>query len=181
MESIINKFEEVLSLKKQGNCVESLINSLNKKLKLNTIDPTDEWLRVQQNYSKLIHLSQILNESRELLDDKFLRLFSLFLDKLDNINKYYLSEISFDTSNKECYVYKVDINVINDAIVKVQYNLEASLNTNDDFSKLYYITQAYEFIIFIVENSSNTRNTIYIDTEFVEIFKPYKKRKLNLS
>ncbi len=63
------------------------------KIKEDTEDFVEEWEILFENYSKLNYLLKLINFHQIFQKTKFNECLSLFLEKIDKINQYYLIEI----------------------------------------------------------------------------------------
>ena len=159
---IINLFKKLPITEKEHNFeLDSLISKINK------IEIEDsnviEFGKLVTNYDKLKEFKTFKNLKT------FEKEFLIFMEKIDSLNQYYIKNIDF-TSNSEKNTDDQIINVhdlssINDISKNVELLIINSLNSNDPFTKLDLVIQAYSDIIYIVnyynpnKNTNNTNNT----------------------
>ena len=125
MDEIIKQFENLLHNTEPD--IDLLI------LQIKNIEIDNEWKKMKTNYFQLKHFEMLIkNMNQEYFEKNILKAFNLFLDKIDSMNQYYLSQINFDTD-----------------IVVLEY-LEKSLNANDPLKKLEYSLHAYSDIFDII-------------------------------
>ena len=127
MDEIIKQFEKLSQNTSTKPDIDLLISQINN------IEIDNEWKKMKTNYNQLRHFEKLIkNMNQEYFEKNILKAFVLFLEKIDSINQYYLSEINFDTD-----------------LIVLEY-LEKSLNTNDPFKKLEYSLHAYSDIFDII-------------------------------
>ena len=132
--------------------------------KITITDYDEEWNTLTENYSKLKHISRLINYHK-ISTLKFGECLNLFLNDLDKINQYYLKELNWD-DNEDVFFDKTS---------EVKNLLETSLNMFDPYKKLEIIIKAYFIFLPIVEFFRNEKFVENItDQRFLQTF---KKRK----
>ena len=119
-----------------NDSLDSVINQFNS---LKTSDPDLEWEILCKNYSKMRYLKHTLDKHHLNLEthEKFNISLSIYMEKLDKQNQYYLREIDWEKSeNHESKLIK-------------RY-LESSLNLSGT-EKLKEILMGYHLLVHVVE------------------------------
>jgi hypothetical protein len=146
------------------NDIQSFDNSLDciiDKMNSTTIEKNDaEWDILSSNYSKLLYIRELIINTPNT--EKFIRTMRLFLEKIDKINYYYLTEINWDHVYNDDTDYKCS---------EIKLLLEKSLYIPDIYDKLDLILRSYKILIPIVEYYRNEKyNNIIDDEDFLEQF-----------
>jgi hypothetical protein len=147
MDDIINRFEKLSTNKDE---IDDLI------IKISNIDIYQdlEWNKLQKNYSRLKHFKKIVKDCTD-----FQKPFLAFMEKIDQINKYYIKNINLDP---ESYIdndgYNLyDISSIKDIIKIINECLETSINSDNPATKLDYVLIAYSNIILLIDDFSGEK------------------------
>ena len=165
MDSLINSLE-TFSLTKDEKSFEDSLDDIIGKLKNNTLDdPDKEWEDLASNYNKLRYLKELIN-SFDILPEFFMKPLYIFMENIDKMTQYYLSEIDWYHQDHDIHQECIDI----------QTHLVESLNTNNAIHKLNCVIKAYSALVPLVEEFRRERyNPVITDDEFLKTF---KKRKL---
>ena len=92
------------------------------------------------------------------------------MDIIDKQTQYYLRELSWDCSDSE----------LDEEIYEVKLLFETSLNIQNATERLRCVLNAYDLFIPIIEDFRKEKFCDIIDDEdFLEEFKPNKKRRVN--
>jgi hypothetical protein len=174
MDEIISKFEKLST----EVSVDDLIMQISK---IDIKDPKLEWDQLQKNYLRLKHFKQIYsNIDIKYYESIFKKPFLKFMEKIDEINQYYIKNINLDsesyTNNSGHNIY--DLSSIKDIINIIGSSLDKSMNSNDPTKKLDYVLIAYSNIILLIDDF-NGENCVKLnnsaDTEFYQ--NKLKKRR----
>ena len=172
MDSIIDLFNNITIDDNINKNVNDLITKISTT---NIIDPEQEWMNVQKNYTNLIKLKEIV-----LSKDLLYKPFCLFMKKIVEINKYYIKNICLrpdDYTNNKGF-NNIDLATLKDLLKMIFMNLEMSLQTNDYYKMLDYTLDAYTHIITIGEDLRSEKYIQSVDVDFLDTFRN-KKRKIN--
>lgn len=156
MDIVILNFEKLV-INKQ-NSIDELINSIDK-ISVND-DDYFESNRLLENYSKLKYLKNIIINNYDFIKKPL----TLFMNKIDEINQYYMNSVILDPA------YYNNTESFKDTICIISNSLEGSLVTNHPMEKLDYVLSAYSNIIKIV----NLEEVKIIDRDFERMFKRIK-------
>ena len=140
---------------------------MDKMQNIEIYDPTEQWKLLQNNYSRLKYLYEIINFYNIKIEGKFESSIGKFMILIDNQTQTYLKEIDW---------YEVDTNFKAQALM-VCNTLEESLNKNNPVSKLNDVLKAYKILINIVEGIRDEKYQESLDPEFVDDFEQFKKRQ----
>jgi len=141
-----------------------------------------ECKKLSENYSKLKVLRYLVQES-DILFVPFIK----FMEKIDEINQYYLKNINLDPDyySSECdlsirldgesehstYIPVYDVQNLQNNVMVIRTDLESSLNVDNPVEKLEYVLNAYSAMMTIVENVSGKRYQPEVDSDFQRSFK----------
>jgi hypothetical protein len=89
----------------------------------------------------------------------------IFLDKLDELNQYYLQNIDWAAGDEK------------ETAIDVKKLLERSLSDNRIYYKFDLIYDAYEMMIYIIDPEGNEPPIPICDQKFLNKFESIKKRK----
>lgn len=175
MDSVIDLFEAV----KLGNTdlVDSLSESISSMV---IIDPEHEWKTLQENYSKLKYLKQLI---KELSEHKYSKYFHnplvKFMDKIIEVNQYYLKNLNLDPRKypDTSTFNQIDLESLHELITLIRKHLEDSLSTNDPIQKLENTITAYSHLVVLAEDVRGEKITEYLDPRFIDDFNPVKRQK----
>ena len=150
MDEIINNFKKL----KTDDQIDDLIMQINK---IDINDPQLKWSKLQQNYSRLKHFKKIYsNVDLKYYECIFKQPFLKFMEKIDEINQYYIKNINLDPDSYTNYnIY--DLSSIKDIIKIIGESLDKSMNSNDPTKKLDYVLIAYSNINLLIEDFSGNR------------------------
>ncbi len=134
-------------------------NLITKLYHLDTIDQADEWDQLKKNYSKLLFINDILNES--VFNRKIIFLIDRFMEYINNKTEYYLKHIE----------YLDDENVI---VSLLGDSLNDKLNNQE---RLKLVLAGYKLIIDLISETLKEPFVEFIDDQkFLTDFN-IKKRK----
>jgi len=144
--------------------LDDVINKFNQQ---ELVDTNYEWDNLCSNYSKLKYLDKITRNYYIPESEKFLLALEKFMDKIDKMNKRYVSEIYWEG-------HKDKLKESNE----IKRLLDLSLEEKDPIGKMHYCLQCYKLFVSVVEEYRNEEYKEKIDTSFIEEF-DFKRRKLN--
>ena len=130
------------------------------------IETTDKWEVLQDNYSKLIYLKQLVNFYNMPAEGIFITSLKKFCESMDRQTENYLQDIDWDSPDSDF--------TIEGGIIKKC--LEKSLERENVYDKLDDVLKAYDILVTIVEDFRSEKYEYHIEPEFVEEFDPPKKR-----
>ena len=140
---------------------------MNRMKNVEIHDSTEQWKLLQNNYSRLKYLYEIINFYNIKIEGKFEISINKFMELIDNQTQTYLKEIDW---------YEDDFN-FKEQVIMIHDTLEESLNKNIPVSKLNDVLKAYKILISLVENIRDEKYQEILDPEFVEDFEQFKKRQ----
>lgn len=151
--------------------LDEVIEQLNK-VEI-TISPNQEWDRLFEFFNKLQYLKGIKDNflSRPYTEIsyhdemEFIKALQVFLDKLDELNQYYLQNIDWAAGDEK------------ETAIDVKKLLERSLSDNRIYYKFDLIYDAYEMMIYIIDPEGNEPPIPICDQKFLNKFESIKKRK----
>lgn len=153
MELLIKSIENfAISQNEQtfDSCLDEIIFRVNG---LYTVDAEFEWTSLQENYSKIKYLSELLNFYNITQTKKLVQLIGIFMESIDRISQMYLREINWDD------------NPI------IQGYLIESLNAHNPLHKLGSVFKAYEILVPIIEGYRNEKVVPKVtDHNFIKTF-----------
>jgi hypothetical protein len=172
MDEIISKFEN-LSTKVS---VDDLIMQISR---IDIKDPQLEWDQLQKNYSRLKHFKQIYsNIDLKHYNSIFKKPFLKFMEKIDEINQYYIKNINLDsesyTNNSGHNMY--DVSSIKDIINIIGSSFDKSMNSNDPTKKLDYVLIAYSNIILLIDDF-NGENCVKFNSTDIQFYQNKLKKR----
>jgi len=126
------------------------------------------WEILQQNYSKLIYLHEMINFYYLPEKSKFIESLTMFMESIDRKTQYYLNQIDWYNAEPEFQKKSTEIHKL----------FTDSLNQNNPIIKLKSILKAYEILIPVIEDLRNEKCEHYLDYDFLETF-PRKRQKKN--
>jgi hypothetical protein len=160
MESIIGLFDKILNIQtnEDNDVTEELINSITSQLI--TYDPDEEWKKLNDNLNKLNYFKKVLSKINKFNKAFFDKAFSKFMDKIDEVNQYYLQMICFDINsyNNSNGFTIYDIDTIKEMVSSISESLNKSLNCDDLIVKLDYVLSAYSNLVLL---GADVRETVY--------------------
>jgi hypothetical protein len=148
MDDIISKFEK-LSTGSNESDIDDLISKINEL----DINNYFEWNRLCDNYTKLKYFKSIYsNVDIKYYESIFKRPFLIFMEKIDQINKYYIENINLNPNHytNDCNMY--DISSIRDIIEIISNSLKKSIKLENPSTKLDYVLIAYSNIKLLIED-----------------------------
>jgi hypothetical protein len=140
MESIISNFEKLYTDKREDNILELIFSIKNISIQESTI----EYSRFTENYSKLKYLKQLFDSLDNFNESIFYKPLKLFMEKIDSVNDYYLTNINLDPGF-------YDNSDIKPLVTIISKKLRDSLIIKDPLEKLNDILIAYESIVKIYD------------------------------
>jgi hypothetical protein len=167
------------------NDLDDIINKLNKqKIESNENEGPNEieeqsdseWLVLRENYSKIKKLNEIIRfQIHEEIDtyktfgnEKFKLILEQVMKEVDDANVHYIHSINWIEA----------INFLN-CSNRIEYYLNASINTNNLYEKITLCEYAYDLLIPAVEKFRGEKYdySLINDTEFVEQIDSFKRKR----
>jgi hypothetical protein len=148
MDDIISKFEN-LSTESKKSDIDDLIS------KINDLDINNyfEWNRLCDNYNKLKYFKSIYsNVDIKYYESIFKKPFLIFMNKIDEVNKYYIENIILDPNYYTDGYNMYDISSIRDIIEIISNSLKKSIKLENPSTKLDYVLIAYSNIKLLIED-----------------------------
>ena len=132
------------------------------------VEVDDKWDILQENYSKLKYLYELVNFYNMPTEGKFIKSLEKFMEKIDKQNQFYLREIDWDCDYID---FKIECSIIKKSI-------EKSLQRNNVFKKLADVLKAYEILVCVVEDIRGEQCEVFVEPEWLEHFeRPLKRSK----
>lgn len=186
IDSIINGFKKISTnefpdYQTLGSCynMECLLSEISR---FSVNNGELECKKLSDNYTKLKMLKYLV-QSCDILFIPFIK----FMEKIDEINQYYLKNINLDPeyysseteisisvdrdSEHNVNVSVYDIQNLQNTVEIIKTDLEDSLNANDPIQKLELVLDAYSMMMLIVENINGKKYNSDIDSDFERPFK----------
>ena len=162
------------------NDLDDIINKLNKQKieEVNEIEEEsdNEWLVLRENYSKIKKLNEIIRfQIHEDIDtcktfgnEKFKLILEQLMKEVDDANVHYIHSIDWIEAIKF-------LNCSN----RIEYYLNASINTNNLYEKITLCEYAYDLLIPAVEKFRGEKYdySLINDIEFVEQIDSFKRKR----
>ena len=175
IDTIINMFDKLLSIEgpeehteyTENTSMNTIIGSINSEIV--KVDPELEWKKLNDNLTKLNYFKNVFSKINKFNRIYFEKAFSKFMDKIDEVNQYYLRVISF---NLEDYTNTVgftiyDADTLKDMVVLISSSIDKSLNCNNLYTKLDHVLAAYSNLVLLAED---VRETYYSsDTKKIKL------------
>ena len=151
LDNVIANFEKLATNDKSDINIDDLI------LKINKIDINIdlEWNKLQDNHNKLKYFkSNYANIDVKYYESIFKKPFTIFMEKIDQVNKYYIKNINLDPEfYTSCSGYNIyDLSSIRDIIEIISMSLNKSLKSDNPSNKLDYVLIAYSNIILLIDD-----------------------------
>ena len=142
--------------------------------KMKNLDHSDsecEWEKLQNIYSKLKYLDEMINFYNLPNEGKFIESLKVFMESMDLITIYFLENINWDDSEEYLDLKPLHIKECFDECLQIY----------DPIHKIKKSLYGYKMLIKLVEHYRNEKSKTILEPEFLEQFqKPLKKRqKLN--
>ena len=147
------------SLDSELNCLSNIFDKVD-------IETTDKWEVLQDNYSKLIYLKQLVNFYNMPTEGVFITSLKKFCENMDVQTEAYLQDIDWDSPESDFTIEGVIIKKC----------LEKSLKQTNVYDKLDNVLKAYDILVTIIEDFRCEKYEYHLDSEFIEEFEPRKKR-----
>jgi hypothetical protein len=135
------------------------------------LNPQQEWVNLQNYYSKLKFLKESLDRTTNIPE------FKKFIDVISKQNVYYMQNIDLDPNNyttKEHYFTRYTYEEVISFMNIINKCFEYSLNTNDPYSVLDHTVLAYSYLVKLAEDARGDYYKYSVDQEFVDTFKRRK-------
>ena len=175
IDTIINMFDKLLSIEgpeehteyTENTSMNTIIGSINSEIV--KVDPELEWKKLNDNLTKLNYFKNVFSKINKFNRIYFEKAFSKFMDKIDEVNQYYLRVISF---NLEDYTNTVgftiyDADTLKDMVLLISSSIDKSLNCNNLYTKLDHVLAAYSNLVLLAED---VRETYYSsDTKKIKL------------
>jgi hypothetical protein len=169
MDSIIGLFDKILNIEESTNKEESEQLVVKISTEIVKYDPELEWNKLNNNLNKLNYFKTVLSKINKFNKVFFDKAFSKFMDKIDEVNQYYLKMICFDVNsyNDSNGFTIYDIDTVREMVLLINESLNNSLNCNELIVKLDYVLKAYSNLVLL---ASDVRETVLNENKRPRIF-----------
>ena len=147
---------------------DSLISKFESTSLLN---PQQEWLNLQDYYSKLKYLKDSIERNTNIPE------FKRFIGIISKQNVYYMKNIVLDPKEytpDEHYFTKYTYEEVVSFMKIINECFEYTLNTNDPYSVLEHTVLAYSYLVKLAEDARGDYYSYSVDQEFIDTFKRRK-------
>ena len=153
MDFILNKLKDI-SITTRKNDIDDLIDKIDN---ITVYDPDLEWKKLNDNYNKLKYFNNTVIGNN---DPVFIKVFSLFMDKIEEMNKNYISNIILDPDhyNSDEYYNFYTIDEVKQIIQLISDCLYNSFEMDDPYKKMENTLTAYSHMISLVEDMRSEFN-----------------------
>jgi hypothetical protein len=169
MESIIGLFDKILNIEESSNkeYSEQLVVKIGSEIV--KYDPDEEWKKLNDNLNKLNYFKTVLSKINKFNKAFFDKAFSKFMDKIDEVNQYYLQMICFDVNsyNDSNGFTIYDIDTVKEMVILIKESLNQSLLSNDLIVKLDYVLNAYSNLVLL---GADVRENVLSENKRPRIF-----------
>jgi hypothetical protein len=169
MDSIIGLFDKILNIEEYSNKEDSEELVVKIGTEIVKYDPELEWNKLNDNLNKLNYFKTVLSKINKFNKVFFDKAFSKFMEKIDEMNQYYLEMICFDVNsyNDSNGFTIYDIDTVREMVLLISESLNKSLVTNDLDLKLDYVLKAYSNLVLL---GSDVRETVLSENKRPRIF-----------
>lgn len=144
---------------------ESELSFICSKMESVEFEKDEKWEILQNNYSKLKYLYEVVNFYYLPNDGKFIKTLNLFMEKVDIQTKYYIKTINWKSDSD----YKEDADLIKEF-------MEKSVNEQNPIEKLIHMYKAYKILVSVVEDIRGEKCETTVEPEFEFTFEQPSKR-----
>jgi len=135
------------------------------------LNPQQEWLNLQEYYSKLKYLKESVDRSTNVPE------FKKFMDLVSKQNVYYMKNIDLDPKGytpDQHYFTKYTYEEVVKIMRIINECFDYTLNTTDPYSILDHTVLAYSYLIKLAEDARGDYYKYSVDQEFIDTFKRRK-------
>ena len=147
---------------------DSLISKFESTSLLN---PQQEWVNLQEYYSKLKYLKESIDRTNNVPE------FKKFIGIIVKQNVYYMKNIDLDPeyyTPEDHYFTKYTYEEVIEIMKIINECFEYSLNTTDPYSILDHTVLAYSYLVKLAEDARGDYYSYSVDQEFIDTFKRRK-------
>ena len=158
LDNIIGLFDKILSIDEKTDETDSdkLILTVNSEII--TIEPELEWKQLNDNLKKLNYFKTVLSKINKFNKIFFDKAFSKFMEKIDEVNQYYMKVICFDinnyTNSSGFTIYDTDS--VKEMVLVISNSLDKSINCNNLEEKMEYVLEAYSNLVLLASDVRET-------------------------
>jgi hypothetical protein len=169
MDSIIGLFDKILNIEEYSNKEDSEELVVKIGTEIVKYDPELEWNKLNDNLNKLNYFKTVLSKINKFNKVFFDKAFSKFMEKIDEMNQYYLRMICFDVNsyNDSNGFTIYDIDTVREMVLLISESLNTSLVSNDLIVKLDHVLKAYSNLVLL---ASDVRETVLSGNKRPRIF-----------
>ena len=169
MDSIIGLFDKILNIEESSDKEYSeqlVVKSGNEIVKY---DAELEWNKLNDNLNKLNYFKTVLSKINKFNKVFFDKAFSKFMEKIDEVNQYYMKVICFDVNsyNDSNGFTIYDIDTVREMVLLISESLNKSLVSNDLIVKLDHVLKAYSNLVLL---ASDVRESVLSGNKRPRIF-----------
>jgi len=169
MDSIIGLFDKILNIEEYSNNEDSEELVVKIGTEIVKYDPELEWNKLNDNLNKLNYFKTVLSKINKFNKVFFDKAFSKFMEKIDEMNQYYLRMICFDVNNyNDSNGFTIyDIDTVREMVLLISESLNKSLVSNDLIVKLDHVLKAYSNLVLL---ASDVRESVLSGNKRPRIF-----------
>jgi len=169
MDSIIGLFDKILNIEESSNNEDSEELVVKIGTEIVKYDPELEWNKLNDNLNKLNYFKTVLSKINKFNKVFFDKAFSKFMEKIDEMNQYYLRMICFDVNsyNDSNGFTIYDIDTVREMVLLISESLNKSLLSNDLIVKLDHVLKAYSNLVLL---ASDVRESVLSGNKRPRIF-----------
>jgi hypothetical protein len=169
MDSIIGLFDKILNIEEYSNKEDSEELVVKIGTEIVKYDPELEWNKLNDNLNKLNYFKTVLSKINKFNKVFFDKAFSKFMEKIDEMNRYYLQMICFDVNNyNDSNGFTIyDIDTVREMVLLISESLNKSLVSNDLIVKLDHVLKAYSNLVLL---ASDVRESVLNGNKRPRIF-----------
>jgi hypothetical protein len=153
-------------VQRNEDVLESELNYLVNIFDKVGIETTDKWEVLQDNYSKLIYLKELVNFYDMPGEGIFVTSLKKFCESMDHQTRVYLQDIDWDSRESD---FRIEGGIIKKCLQK-------SLERENVYDKLDDVIKAYKILVTVIEDFRGEKCEYHIEPEFIEEFYQPKKR-----
>ena len=135
------------------------------------LNPQQEWVNLQEYYSKLKYLKESVDRTNNIPE------FRKFMEVISKQNVYYMKNIDLDPKGytpDQHYFTKYTYEEVVKIMRIINECFDYTLNTNDPYSILDHTVLAYSYLIKLAEDARGDYYKYSVDQEFIDTFKRRK-------
>jgi hypothetical protein len=169
MDSIIGLFDKILNIEEYSDKEDSEELVVKIGTEIVKYDPELEWNKLNDNLNKLNYFKTVLSKINKFNKVFFDKAFSKFMEKIDEVNQYYMKVICFDVNsyNDSNGFTIYDIDTVREMVILISESLNKSLVSNDLIVKLDHVLKAYSNLVLL---ASDVRESVLSGNKRPRIF-----------